>query len=87
MLLGLATDFDGKTITIETASNGCTNKGSFRLDFKNNVLTVYRIQRDTCKAMPSKVKFTYSLEEVGINPHKPFPVGNLFIVNENLAGM
>jgi hypothetical protein len=86
-LLGMSTDFDGKTLTIEVASSGCTSKGSFRLDFKNNTLTVYRIDRDACKAMPSKVKFTYSLEEAGINPHKPFKVGNSFIVNENLAGL
>jgi hypothetical protein len=87
VLLGVTTDFDEKTITIEVVSNGCTNKDSFRTDFKTNVLTVYRIQRDGCKAMPSKVKFTYSLEELGISPHRSFSVGNHFIVNENLAGI
>ena len=49
-------------------------------------MTVYRVEPDACKAMPAKVKFTYSLEEAGINPHRPFKVGNSFIVNENLAG-
>lgn len=86
-LLGLATDFDSKTLTIEVVSSGCTGKSSFRLNLNGNTLTVYRIGRDACKAMPSKVKITYSLEEVGMNPHAPFKVGNRFIVNEKLPGL
>ncbi len=86
-LLGLTTDFGGKTITIEVAGSGCTGKDSFRPEFKNEVLTVYRIKQDACKAMPSKVRISYSLDELGINPHHPFRIGNPFIVNENLAGI
>lgn len=86
-LLGLTTDFQGKTITIEVAGSGCTDKDSFRLEFKNDVLTIYRIKADACKAMPSKVSFSYSLEQLGMSPHHPFKVGNPFIVNENLADL
>lgn len=86
-LLGMQTDFRGKTITIEVVGSGCTDKGYFRLDFSNDVLTVYRLQRDACKAMPEKIGLTYTLEELGIDPNKPFRVGNPFIVNEYLAGM
>ncbi len=87
MLLGLTTDFEAKTIIFEVAGSGCTGKDSFRPEFRNGVLTIYRIKPDACKAMPSRAKFTYSLEEVGINPHHPFRIGNSFIVNENLADM
>lgn len=85
-LLGLQTDFTGKTLTIEVVGSGCTDKGYFRLDFSNDVLTVYRLQRDACKAMPMKTSITYGLDELGIDPHKPFRVDNPFIVNEYLAG-
>lgn len=86
-LLGLQTDFRGKTITIEVVGSGCTDKGYFRLDFSDDVLTVYRLQRDACKAMPQKTSLSYTLEELGIDPNKPFRVGNSFMVNEYLAGM
>lgn len=86
-LLGLQTDFRGKTITIEVMGSGCTDKGYFRLDFSNQVLTVYRLMRDACKAMPQKTSLSYSLDELGIDPNKPFRVDNPFIVNEFLAGM
>jgi len=87
MLLGVSTDFDAGTITIDVASSGCTDKSSFRMDLTNDVLTVFRILKDTCKAMPEKTPLTFSVAEVGINPHKPFTVANPFLVNENLAGI
>lgn len=86
-LLGLSTDFGAKTLTIEVAGSGCTTRKSFRLDFRNDLLTVYRIERDSCKAMPEKIKIVIPLAEVGIDPHHPFKVGNRYIVNENLSGL
>ena len=84
-LLGLSTDFDKGEITIEVASSGCTKKEDFRFELKDNVLTVFRKQRDTCKAMPKKTSFTFNLKDLGIGPHQRFRVGNLFIVNHNLT--
>ncbi|MDD2335490.1 MAG: hypothetical protein PHD01_02820 [Geobacteraceae bacterium] len=86
-LLGFSTDFDTGTITIDVVGSGCTDKSSFRMDLTNNILTVFRVRRDTCKAMPEKIPFTYTVNEVGINPHKPFSIANPFLVNENLAGI
>jgi hypothetical protein len=86
-LLGLATDFSAKTVTIQVVSSGCTDRGDFRPDFSSDVLTFYRLRRDACKALPEMIGLSYTLEELGIDPHKPFRVGNPFIVNEHLAGM
>lgn len=86
-LLGLQTDFTAKTLTIEVASTGCTDRNHFRLDFSDGILTAYRTMKDTCKAMPQKTSLTYKLDELGIDPHRPFMVGNPFIVNEFLANM
>ncbi len=86
-LLGLSTDFHQKTVTIEVAGSGCTTKENFRLEFKNDTLTVYRVKHDACKAMPAKASFTYSLADAGIPLHQPFKIGNFFIINENLATM
>lgn len=87
VLLGISTDFNKGEITIEVTSSGCTMKGDFRFDFKENVLTIIRTRRDDCKAMPKKINLTYSLKEVGISPHQPFSISNKFIVNENIANI
>jgi hypothetical protein len=84
-LLGISTDFDKGEITIEVASSGCTKKEDFHFELKDNVLTVFRKQRDACKAMPKKTSFTFNLKDLGIGPHQRFRVGNLFIVNHNLT--
>jgi len=86
-LLGVSSDFEAGTLTIEVASSGCTDKGSFRLDFTQGVLTVVRVRKDTCKAMPEKTPVTFTVEEVGIISHKPFTIANPFHVNEKLAGV
>lgn len=86
-LLGLQTDFRAKTLTIEVMGSGCTDESYFRLEFANDLLTIYRLKRDACKAAPMKTSITYRLDELGIDPNKPFRVGNPFIVNEYLAGM
>jgi hypothetical protein len=86
-LLGISTDFDKGEITIEVASSGCTQKEDFRFELKDNVLTIFRKKRDACKAMPKKNGFTFKLKDLGIDPHKPFRVDNLFIVNHNLTNL
>jgi hypothetical protein len=86
-LLGISTDFDKGEITIEVASSGCTQKEDFRFELKDNVLTIFRKQRDACKAMPEKIAFTFKLKDLGIDPNKPFRIGNLFIVNHNITNL
>jgi hypothetical protein len=86
-LLGLTTDFDGGKITFEVASGGCTAKKDFRVKVEGGQLTLVRTRRDACKAMPSKIKIAFTLEELGLSAHKPFGVANKFIANENLAGI
>lgn len=86
-LLGLHTDFTAQTLTIEVASSGCTDRSHFRLNFSDDILTAYRTRRDACKAMPQKISLTYTLDELGIDPHRPFRVDNPFVVNEFLANM
>jgi hypothetical protein len=83
-LLGLETDFDAKEIVLVVASSGCTNKGDFRVEVKDEVLTVYRLQRDSCKRMPFRERIVFSLEELGLSPHKPFALGNSLVANVNL---
>ena len=85
VLLGVALDFEKAQITLQVASSGCTRKEDFRFEFSNSVLTVIRKERDSCKAMPSKVDFTYPLKAIGINPHTPFKISNAFVANERLA--
>ncbi len=84
-LLGLSTDFDKGEITIEVVGSGCTQKEDFRFEFKENVLTIFRIRPDACKAMPDKVRLVYKLKDVGIERHQSFRVSNPFIVNFNIA--
>jgi hypothetical protein len=84
-LLGVVTDFDAGKIIFEVASNGCTAKKDFRCDLKDGTLTLVRVRRDSCKAMPQREKIVFTLEELGLSPNKPFALGNKLIVNENLA--
>lgn len=84
-LLGVVTDFDAGRITFEVASNGCTARKDFRCDLKDGTLTLVRLRRDSCKAMPQREKIVFKLEELGLSPNKPFALGNKLIVNENLA--
>ncbi|GAB4302979.1 MAG: hypothetical protein Kow0096_24840 [Thiohalomonadaceae bacterium] len=84
-LLGLTTDFEAGQIIFTVASSGCTERGDFRIEFRNNTLTLYRLRTDTCKAMPQRIPLAYALTELGLSPHQGFAIGNHFIVNENLA--
>jgi hypothetical protein len=86
VLLGFSTNFEKGEITIEVASSGCTKKEDFRFEYKGNILTIIRKQRDACKAMPEKISLTFTLKEIGIDPHTPFRISNAFMVNELLVG-
>lgn len=86
-LLGVSFDFEKKEITINVATSGCTQKGDFLFEMKDDVLTIIRINRDSCKAMQSKSSFTYSLKEAGIAPNKPFKIANRFIANIYMANI
>lgn len=85
LLLGLRTDFDAGEVVVEVASSGCTTKADFRCEFKDQTLTIFRLRRDSCKAMPHKMPITFTLKELGLSPHQPFALGNRIIVNENLT--
>lgn len=84
-LLGVASDFDAGKVSFEVASTGCTGKKDFRVKRDGDTLTLLRLRRDACKAMPQRTKIDFTLEELGVTPHKPFKVANPFIVNENVA--
>lgn len=86
-LLGFSLNFDKKEITIKVVSTGCTSKDDFQFLVKDENITIIRKKKDTCKAMPEEVSFTYNLKEAGIDPNKPFKILNKFIVNLNIANI
>lgn len=75
-IYGVSTDAGGKTLTVVFSSTGCSDKSYFSFSFENDVLTFRRVMPDACKAMPMRHPITYSLEELGIDPQKPFRLGN-----------
>lgn len=87
VLLGIFTNADKQEVTLQVASSGCTAKGDFVFEMKDGVLTVRRTKRDECKAVESAVSFTYTLKEVGIDPNKPFKLGNSLAVDPMLPGI
>ena len=68
-------------------STGCTQKDDFQFLVKDENITIIRKKKDTCKAMPEEVSFTYTLKEAGIDPNKPFKILNKFIVNLDIANI
>jgi hypothetical protein len=85
VLLGVSTDFEKGEITLAVASSGCTKEKDFLFEYKENVLTIIRKERDACKAMPQKIQLTFKLKDIGIDPNTRFKIANPFIVNENLT--
>lgn len=75
-IYGISTDATEKTLTVIVKSTGCTDKSYFSFSMEGDLLTFKRIRRDACKAMPMRHPITYSLEELGIVPQKPFRLGN-----------
>ena len=86
-LLGVSMNFDKKEITIKVVTTGCTQKDDFQFLVKDENITIIRKKKDSCKAMPEEVSFTYTLKEAGIDPNKPFKILNKFIVNLNIANI
>lgn len=84
-LLGVSFNYEKKEITIQVVSTGCTGKTDFQFKTSNNIINIVRKKRDFCKAMPSMVSFTYTLQEVGLSPDKSYTIKNKFIANPNLA--
>jgi hypothetical protein len=70
-------------VIITVTSNGCTDKGDFKIQLKEShppIATFVRVQPDICKAAVHSVDLTFSLKEVGAaefkigNPFEPGPV-------------
>jgi len=86
-LLGVSLNFDKKEITITVVTGGCTEKNDFQFVMKNGALTILRKKKDTCKMLQTKISFTYSLKEAGIDPNKPFKIMNKFSANAFFANI
>lgn len=86
-LIGISLNFDKKEITIDVVGSGCTDKGHFVFEMKDDILTISRTEIDSCKAMQQKVSFTYSFKEAGVSPNKPFKIANRFTANIYIANM
>ena len=50
--------------------------GDSRFTVKKDVLTVYRTRPDGCKRVPERIRLTFKLREIGIDPNRPFEVAN-----------
>lgn len=83
-LLGLHSDFATGQVFVEVVSGGCTAKDDFRSSYSDDTLTLFRIRKDDCKAMPHKITIAFTLEELNINPHQPFRLANRIVVNEGM---
>ncbi len=84
-LLGVRTDFDAGRLVFEVASSGCTEKADFRATVDNGTLSLFRLQRDSCKAMPFRTQLLFGLEELGLSAQQPFRLANPLVVNEHMA--
>ena len=86
-LLGFTVNYDRKEVAITVVSTGCTTKSDFSFTVAENTITVNRLKKDYCKAMPEAVSFTYTLQEAGFSADKKYVISNSFIVNPNLANI
>lgn len=86
-LLGISMDSSKQEITLYVVSSGCTERGDFKFDMKNGAPTIIRLKKDTCKAIQSEVMITYSLQETGIDPNKPFMIKNQFVASRFIANI
>lgn len=84
-LLGFSFNYEKNEVAITVITKGCTGKSDFSFTVQGKMVTVLRIKKDECKAMPEAVVLTYSLKEAGLDANKEYSVGNLFIANPNLA--
>ena len=59
-------------LTIRVMSNGCTNAKSFKLNWLEDELSIYRNAPDKCRRMPHLVWITLSID----NSKYPFSIKN-----------
>lgn len=84
-LLSLVLDYEKSEVSITVITKGCTGKSDFSFVVNGQTITVLRLKKDECKAMPEAVVFTYNLKEAGLDANKEYMVTNRFIANPNLA--
>lgn len=86
-LLGLSLDAGRGLLTLEVVSTGCTSKADFRFERQGEVLTVVRLTRDACKAMPSRARLEFTLAEAGVDARTPLRLGNRLVADEASANL
>lgn len=86
-LLGLSLNYDKKEITVTVVSTGCTRKVDFSFVVNANTITIQRLKKDDCKAMPEAINLVYSFQESRIDADKNYTIANSFIANPNLANI
>ncbi len=86
-LLGLDADDEKGRLTFVVWASGCTEKADFRVERSGKALTLIRLRRDSCKMMPQRTSLTFTLEEVGLEPHDVFTVTNPFTSSVNEASI
>ncbi len=84
-LIGFTFNYEKSEVAITVISKGCTGKSDFSFKVQGNMITVVRMKKDECKAMPEAVVFTYSLKEAGLDANKDYSLVNRFVANPNLA--
>lgn len=86
-LLGLVFNYDKGEIALTVVTKGCTGKADFSFTVSDGTITVLRIKKDECKAMPEAAVFLYSMKELGIDPNKYYKLMNGFMANPDLANI
>jgi hypothetical protein len=76
IVFGVNTEGDPSKVTFRVASSGCTTRADFRVDVKDGVLSLVRLRRDACKAMPHAVSIAIPLSELGLRPGQRFTLAN-----------
>ena len=66
--------YQGQKLQVQVTSTGCTSKGSFRLDWQHQQLTIVRTKADNCRRMPHKIWLEFELpkEKSGFVLTNPF---------------
>lgn len=86
-LLGLRADGDKGELAIDVWASGCTEKAHFKVERAGDQLTVFRLQRDSCKMMPQRTTITFTFAEVGLRPNQAFTVRNPFTSDPSAASV
>ena len=54
---------ESKLMSILVDSNGCTQKGSFKLSWHGKKLFIKRVKSDNCKRLPRRIWLNYPIPE------------------------